>query len=47
MLDLLDGLLGKSLMVVDEGSVGDRRYRMLETIRQFGRERLVREGEAA
>ena len=46
VLDLLDGLLGKSLVVVDEGSVGDRRYRFLETIRQFGRERLVREGEA-
>ena len=46
VLDLLDGLLGKSLVVVDEGSIGDRRYRFLETIRQFGRERLVREGDA-
>jgi non-specific serine/threonine protein kinase len=46
VLDLLDGLLGKSLMVVDDAGAGEHRYRFLETIRQFGRERLVREGEA-
>ncbi len=46
VLDLLDGLLGKSLMVVDDAGAGEHRYRFLETIRQFGRERLVRDGEA-
>ena len=46
VLDLLAELVSKSLVVVDEGPAGERRYRFLETIRQFARERLVQSGEA-
>lgn len=42
ILDLLSGLVDKSLVQVDaDGSAGPRRYRMLETIRHFARERLA------
>jgi len=46
VLDLLAELVSKSLVVVDDGPAGERRYRFLETIRQFARERLVQSGEA-
>ena len=46
VLDLLAELVSKSLVVVDDGPAGERRYRFLETIRQFARERLVHSGEA-
>lgn len=43
VLDLLDSLVRKSLVVVDMG--GERtRYRMLETIRQFAEDRLEESG---
>jgi hypothetical protein len=45
VLDLLAGLLDKSLVVVDR-SRADTRYDMLETIRQYGEERLVGSGDA-
>ena len=45
VLDLLTELVNKSLVVVDNGP-GERRYRFLETIRQFARQRLVHGGEA-
>jgi non-specific serine/threonine protein kinase len=32
--------------VVEDGSTGERRYRFLETVRQYGRERLVQSGES-
>jgi tetratricopeptide (TPR) repeat protein len=45
VLDLLTRLVDKSLVVVDtEG--GGLHYRLLETVRQYGWERLVEEGEA-
>ncbi|MDT5151365.1 MAG: hypothetical protein QOI01_3098 [Mycobacterium sp.] len=45
ILDLLDALIRKSLLIVDRSS--DRaRYSMLETIRQFADEQLVARGEA-
>ena len=47
MLDLLSHLVDKSLVIVDDGATGDRRYRFLETVRQYGRERLFQSGEAA
>jgi tetratricopeptide (TPR) repeat protein len=40
MMDVLDGLVNKSLVVVNPGSP-ETRYHMLETIRQYARERLV------
>jgi len=45
VLDLLDALVRKSLLVADR-SAGRTRYSMLETIRQFAEEQLVAGGEA-
>ena len=45
MLDLLSHLVDKSLVIVDAGATGDRRYRFLETVRQCGRERLFQSGK--
>lgn len=45
MLDLLDALVRKSLLVADN-SLGRTRFSMLETIRQFAEEQLVASGEA-
>jgi len=46
VLDLLDALVRKSLLVADR-STGRTRFSMLETIRQFAEEKLVARGEAA
>jgi predicted ATPase/DNA-binding SARP family transcriptional activator len=46
VLDLLTSLVMKSLVVYEERP-GPARYRLLETIRQYGRERLREAGEAA
>jgi predicted ATPase/class 3 adenylate cyclase len=43
-LELLARLVAKSLVEVDRGTV--TRYRLLETIRQYARERLVASGES-
>jgi non-specific serine/threonine protein kinase len=48
-IDVLDGiasLVGKSLMQPLEGPGGEPRYRMLETMREFGREQFAICGEA-
>ena len=45
MLDLLDALVRKSLLIADR-SAGRTRFSMLETIRQFAEEQLVARGEA-
>jgi predicted ATPase len=45
VLDLLDSLVRKSLLVADRSS-GRTRYSMLETIRQFAEEQLVASGVA-
>jgi predicted ATPase/class 3 adenylate cyclase len=45
VLDQLDALVRKSLLVVDRSS-GRTRFSMLETIRQFGEEQLVTSGAA-
>ena len=45
VLDLLGRLVDKSLVVVLEG-VEENRFGLLETIRQYGRERLLEAGEA-
>ena len=46
ILDLLDALVRKSLLVADRSS-GRTRFSMLETIRQFAEEQLVASGEAS
>jgi predicted ATPase/DNA-binding XRE family transcriptional regulator len=47
-LDVLDGLealIAASLVQVDERPDGERRFRMLETVREFGMEQLASHGE--
>jgi predicted ATPase len=46
VLDLLDALVRKSLLVADR-SAGRTRFSMLETIRQFAEDQLVARGEAS
>jgi predicted ATPase/DNA-binding SARP family transcriptional activator len=46
VLDLLAALVDKSLVVPATGSDGEPRYRLLETIRAYGAERLADAGEA-
>ena len=46
ILDLIARLVDKSLVVVEERE-GERRYRLLETIRQYSQERLWEAGEVA
>jgi predicted ATPase/DNA-binding SARP family transcriptional activator len=46
VLDLLAGLVHKSLVQMDERG-GASRYRLLETIRQYARERMAVSGETA
>jgi len=47
ILDLLTQLVNKSLVVVIEHSQsGETRYRMLETVRQYAREKLLEAGES-
>jgi predicted ATPase/predicted Ser/Thr protein kinase len=45
IVDLLTHLADKSMVVVEDSPTGERRYRFLETVRQYGRERLVQSGE--
>src|SRR5829696_2842066 len=45
ILDLLSGLVEKSLVVAREGEQGNVRYRMLEPIRQYARDKLEEDGE--
>lgn len=46
VLDLLSRLVDKSLVAVDPERAGEPRYRLLETVRQYARERLVHGGGA-
>jgi predicted ATPase len=46
VLDFLTALVEKSLVVYEEQG-GESRYRLPETVRQYGRERLMEAGEAA
>jgi predicted ATPase/transcriptional regulator with XRE-family HTH domain len=46
VLDLVLRLVDKSLVAVESERAGRTRYRLLETLRQYGREGLVTRGEA-
>ena len=46
MIDLLASLVEKSLVMLDERDNGSR-YRMLETIRDYAREKLQQDGDEA
>ena len=46
VLDLLTRLVDKSLVLVEQAGGTEARYGMLETVRQYGQERLVEAGEA-
>jgi hypothetical protein len=46
VVDLLSNLVGKSLVVAEGSAEGVECYRLLETLRQYGRERLARAGQA-
>jgi predicted ATPase/class 3 adenylate cyclase len=46
VMDLVARLVDKSLVVRDDRGAGGTRLRILETLRQYGRERLEAEGEA-
>jgi non-specific serine/threonine protein kinase len=46
MLDVLTRLVDKSMVVAESGANGVERYRLLETLRQFGQDRLAKSGEA-
>ncbi|WP_460359725.1 LuxR C-terminal-related transcriptional regulator [Actinoallomurus bryophytorum] len=45
VLDLVTGLVDKSVFVTEENQLGIR-YRLLESLREYGRERLAESGEA-
>ena len=47
ILGLLSRLVDKSLVVAEATASGETRYRMLETIRQYGQERLQNSSESA
>ena len=46
VLDLMTRLVDKSLVMVDGNADGGRRYRCLETVRHYARERLEQSGES-
>ena len=45
VLDLLSSLVQKSLVFYEEDEQGRGRYRLLETVRQYARDRLLEAGE--
>ncbi len=45
VLDGLESLLNKNLLVSKEGRTGETRFYMLETIREYARERLKQDGD--
>src|SRR5262249_25562927 len=47
VLDLLAHLVDKSLVIAEEREGGEARYRLLETVRQYGADRLREAGEGA
>ena len=45
VLDTLNSLINKSLVIADQPPEGEVRYRMLESVRQYAQERLFEAGE--
>lgn len=45
VLETLSALVGQSLVAVDERAEGDPRFHMLDTVREYARERLSERGE--
>jgi predicted ATPase/class 3 adenylate cyclase len=45
ILDLVSALVDKSLVAVEPDLGGYRRYRLLESLREYGREKLIEHGE--
>ena len=45
VLDTLSQLVDKSLVMREEGASGEGRYRLLESVRQYGRDKLRADGE--
>ena len=46
VLDLLTRLADKSLVIVEQDATSTRRQRLLETVRQYARDRLLQSGDA-
>ncbi len=46
VLELLSRLVEKSLVLYEEPQAGEARYRLLETVRQYARDRLLESGES-
>jgi len=46
MLDLLTHLVDKNMVVYEEDEQGQGRYRLLETVRQYARDRLLESGQS-
>ena len=46
ILDLITALTDKSLLEIEPEALGQARYRMLETVREYAADRLVQAGEA-
>jgi predicted ATPase len=47
VIDAVDSLTAKSMLVADTAEEGGTRYRLLETLRHYARERLAQHGEDA
>jgi predicted ATPase len=47
VLDAIDGLVRKSMVTAEEQANGSVRYQLLETLRQYARERLEHDGSGA
>lgn len=46
VLDLVTGLVDKSMLIVQTAGAAETRYRLLETLRQYARDRLIEYGAA-